>query len=509
MCGVLGVTIPLAEASEESEHLSQSAWAAYEVYRGALTLQHRGQDAAGIASYDQSTSRIFHHKGHGLIADVFDKASLDKLKGLTAIAHNRYATVGTQEMSDIQPVVTGFPTGMALAHNGNIVNYHALSRDLRENFGIQTLSGNDIEIFLYYLSLHLAHKVRMTKNTPAFAELCMAAHELMCKASGGYAIVGLFSNGSLMGMRDPNGIRPLILGEKQIGNLKAYCLASETVALNFLGFEIVRDVAPGELILIDKKGMLHSKVVGKAQSHKPCMFEWVYFSSAESQFENRSIYQTRLRLGKELAKQIKKAIEDRQIKPDIIVPVPDTSRTAAIALAEEISLPYREALIKNRYTFRSFILSSQEKREKAVELKLSPVLSEIKDKSILLVDDSVVRGTTARKIVRLLKHYGAREVTIAVTCPPIIHPCFYGVDLSTRSQLIASDKNLEEIASYLEADHIFYISEADLARAIGVSEFCAACLNGVYPTNIEEAECFSKHRHPRYKQSKISNEVMS
>lgn len=496
MCGIIGITIPAHDLDGSLSALAEQSYAAHEVYRGLLTLQHRGQDAAGIASYDLNSEKISHHKDHGLVVKVFSEKHLDKLKGLSAIGHNRYQTIGQQALSDIQPIVTGFPTGMALAHNGNIVNYHELSQHLSKAFGIQTLSGNDIEIILYYLSLYFAHKTRLTPSAPTEVDLTLACHELVKKAEGGYALIGLFSNGSMMGLRDPNGIRPLVLGEKVLeSGQKAYCLTSESVALNFLGYELVRDINPGELIIIDRHGAIHSNQVTRTVSHKPCMFEWIYFSGAESTLEDKSVYETRLELGKQMGEQIKPLITSKALTPDIIVPVPDTSRTAAIALSETLNIPYREALIKNRYSFRSFILNSQTKREKAVELKLSPVLSEIKDKSILLVDDSIVRGTTSKSIIKLLKKYGAKKIYIAVPCPPITHPCFYGIDLSSKDQLIAHDKNEHAIAEAVGADGVFYLSKDNLSKALRIKDYCGACLDGCYPTSTDDVENFQKLRN--------------
>ena len=286
------------------------------------------------------------------------------------------------------------------------------------------------------------------------------------------------------------------------GDCESYCVCSEAVTLNFLGYELVRDVLPGEILYITKQGELISNIADITNAvsvKKPCMFEWVYFSGAESVIAKKSIYATRLNLGKVLASEIKR---DHSLDVDIVVPVPDTSRTAAISLAEELDLPYREALIKNRYTQRSFILSGQENREKAVELKLSPVISEIRGKKILLVDDSVVRGTTSKKIINLLKKYGAKSVSLAITCPPLRSPCYYGIDFPSANQLVANQKTIPEIEEYLDANKVYYLSEDGLQEAIGLSSLCMACVNGKYPTSIEEGKRFALKRE----EQRINNE---
>jgi amidophosphoribosyltransferase len=490
MCGVLGIISPNGQlSSRKSESL--------DVYRGLLTLQHRGQDAAGILSYDSLTKSFHCQKDLGLVANVFSHDNLKTLKGNMAIGHTRYATAGGNQKDDLQPLVTGFPFGIGLVHNGNLVNYHSVRRKLKKDDNLQMLTSNDLEIFL---NLWCKFMTDGEKKSDFSFHKAVRASEMICQeVEGGFAMLGLIADVGLIALRDPHGIRPLVLGEKTNSDnpdLKEYCLSSETVTLNFLGFTYLRDVAPGEFLHINNDGEILSHVIEfkKKKTPAPCMFEWVYFSGAESAIHNKSVYEARLNLGKLLANKARKLMENGEIQSDVVCPVPDTSRTASISLAENLGLPYREALIKNRYVHRSFILNTQEKRENAVELKLSPVISEIKDKKILLVDDSIVRGTTSKKIISLLKKYGAKEITLAITCPPLRYACYYGIDFPDPVELIAKDKTLEEIAKWVGANKVIYLEESDLNEAIDEKNLCMACVNNNYPTPIKDAEEFIKMR---------------
>lgn len=486
MCGIIGVI-------GTGEQKPSSSWAAYEVYSGLLTLQHRGQDAAGILSYDPKAQKFFHHKELGLVSEVFTQEQITRLHGDIAIGHTRYATAGSDGREDLQPLVSGFPFGVGMIHNGNILNYHSLAEELRTRYKQQLLTNNDLEILLNLWCQHL-----MTQNASSFvfSDAVATVEQIFNTVNGAYSVIGIVSGEGLFAFRDPHGFRPLVLGEKkkEDGSLQ-YCLVSETVTLNFLGYQFVRDIQPGEFIFISLNGTIQSQQVSAKNARQAhCMFEWVYFSAAESTLEGQSVYGARLKLGHLLGKKIRHLLAQNNLKPDIVVPVPDTSRPAAIALAEELQIPFREALIKNRYIHRSFILNSQKERERIVELKLSPVKSEIEGKHLLLVDDSIVRGTTAKKIIALLKKNGAREVTLASTCPPIRFPCYYGIDFPTEEELIANGKNEEEIAESIGAEKVIYLEIEDLKTAIGTPHLCLACLNKDYPTSIEEGKFFGLKR---------------
>ena len=487
MCGVIGVIGPYQE--------DNNCWAAYEAHQALLTLQHRGQDAAGILSYDDHSRRFYSRKDLGLISAVFSKASLEKLHGNMAIAHTRYATTGGNDRIDLQPMVTGLPFGLGMAHNGNLVNYYDLSRKLSEELHLQLLTNNDLEIFISLWCHYLQSKGIPHKTDLKFADAIEATKHIFEQVDGGYACVGLMAEQGLFAFRDPNGIRPLVLGQKQNAQGQTfYCIASETASLQFLGYTFLRDIRPGELIFIESNGKLHSADVLKKSAPAPCMFEWVYFSGAESSMDKRSIYGARLDLGRVLAENVRQAVKKNEIAPDIVCPVPDTSRPATISLAETLGIPYREAFIKNRYVQRSFILNSQEAREKAVQLKLSPIPSEIEGKNILLIDDSVVRGTTSKSIVSLLKTTGAKKITLAITCPAIRHPCFYGIDFPSPKELIATGKTEEEIAKWIGVDKVIYLTTDDLKEAIGKTSLCTGCIDGHYPTSLRGNQEFTHRR---------------
>lgn len=488
MCGVIGVIGPI-----KKPYWSERA--AYEAYRGLLTLQHRGQDAAGILTYDFSKRRFIQTKNLGLVATVFNQENLDSLSGEMAIGHTRYATVGSDGVEDLQPMVAPIPYGVGMVHNGNIVNYYQLADELKTKEKTQLLSDNDIEVMLQIWSKNLVSNWVGDKRDFDFEMAINASKVLLDRVEGAFALLTMVADAGLIALRDPDGIRPLVLGRKKLAeDSYAYCVCSETLTLNFLGYDYYRDVQPGELIFISKEGHLQAQQIKRSQKKSHCMFEWIYFSGAESTIDSKSVYGARLELGKVLAKKVIDHISNENINPDFVCPVPDTSRTAAIALAEEVKLPYREGLIKNRYIQRSFILNEQEAREKAVELKLSPVQSEIEGKNILLVDDSVVRGTTSKKIISLLKRYGAKNVTLAITCPPLRYACYYGIDFPNSDSLIANNKNEKQIASYVGADSVIYLDEDDVKEAIGISELCMACVNNNYPTNVQGAQVFSERR---------------
>lgn len=510
MCGVLGV-IGHPEAS-------------YETYRGLLTLQHRGQDAAGILSYDSRTDEFHLEKDLGLVSQVFNEEKISRLKGSMAIGHTRYSTVGAKDRSNTQPMTKGFPFGIGMAHNGNIVNMADLQKELKVNNQIHSLTKNDLEVLLNLICRKLSEALYEKKSaevsfeggTPVlskadfFKQLQLAVKDLFVVADGGYSVVGVIANFGLFAFRDPHGIRPLLLGRKtlehvsdlsnitsqEISTLKlkneSHCFSSETVAFDFLGYEKVRDLAPGELMLITEQGEVFAEILMQKQK-SPCMFEWIYFSSPESEFEGTSIYQARLRLGEHLGQQLQDKLSELDI--DVVVPVPDTSRTAAISLAEELKIPYREVLIKNRYVQRSFILSSQKSRASTVDVKLSPVKCEIKGKNILLVDDSLVRGTTSQKIIQLLKNAGAKKVYLALTSPPLKYPCFYGIDFPNSKELMAAELNTEQVAQKINADHVEYLSMDNLKKSLHHQEnLCTGCLTGKYPTCLKGAQNFTDQR---------------
>ncbi len=490
MCGVVGL-IGSREASREA-------------FLGLTTLQHRGQDAAGILSYDVDG---FHRvKSLGLVESVFTRDNMRTLTGNMAIGHTRYSTIGRGELHDVQPFLLSYPFGLGMVHNGNIVNCAELAHELRTQNRRHLLTQSDTEVVLNLFAESLAQ----SKESDFFEQICQAVGRIFEKVTGSYSIATLVADHGLVAFRDPLGLRPLVWGRKKGGELasgEAHGVASESVALSFLGYEAFRDVQPGEVVFVDLQGGVHSRVISPASQSataprdssdaRHCMFEWIYFASPESIIDGVPVYGARIQLGKNLAKRVRERIEKGEIEADMIVPVPESSRIAAIALSEELGIPYREVLIKNRYIKRTFILDSQDKRESAVSLKLSPVRSEIEGKKILLVDDSIVRGTTSRKIIELVRAAGAAKVTFVSTCPPITHPCFYGIDFPNPNELLASGRTEAEVCQALGADAVVYQDLPGLRRSLDGPQNknpCTACMDGKYPTDVSCAKKFAESR---------------
>jgi amidophosphoribosyltransferase len=497
MCGVVG--------------LIGTPDAATEAFLGLTTLQHRGQDAAGILSYD---SDGFHRvKNIGLVESVFTRDNMKNLTGNVAVGHARYSTIGRGDLVDVQPLLISYPFGLGMVHNGNIVNCADLAQELKKRSRRHLLTHSDTETVLNVFAEGLAKATGAEDaGDPdlTFEHICKGAGEVFRRVNGSYSIVTLIAGYGLVAFRDPHGIRPLVWGKRKTAGLsaeqgglasgEAHMIASESVALSFNGYEIVRNVEPGEVLFIDMKGQVHTRVIDNRGS-RHCMFEWIYFASPESVIDGVPVYGSRIQLGKNLSKLVKDRMKERGLEADLIVPIPETSRIAAISLSEELGIPYREVLIKNRYIKRTFILDSQEKRQKAVNLKLSPVKSEIEGKRVLLVDDSIVRGTTSRKIIELVRNAGATKVYIVSTCPPIQHPCYYGIDFPSESELIASKRNLAAIEKDLGADAVIYQDVEGLESAINTARTlaggpaqgnskirpCMACIDGKYPTEVAAA----------------------
>jgi amidophosphoribosyltransferase len=490
MCGIVGICHPNQSESETPSEYFASA----EVYQALLMLQHRGQDSAGILSVDSNTGKFHLHKELGQVSHAFDAKSLKRLEGSSAIGHTRYSTIGDIKEADLQPMAVSLPIGIGLVHNGNVSNYDELRNQLISKRNM-FMSDNDLEIMLQMMAAKFVDSAN-NSTSDNFQNLIRATTEVLERVEGGYSVVGLLGGDGMFAFRDPHGIRPLVLGkreqvihDKPTGNF-SFCLTSETCALKFLGFEYVRDVKPGELIWIPEKGEFRSIQLTN-KTALPCMFEWVYFSSADSTLEKHNVYQVRLDLGRLLGKRIEM---DRTLpKFDVVAPVPDTSRPSAIALAEQLSVPFRELLIKNRYVQRSFIMNGQDKRSLAVGMKFAVVDELVRGKNVLLVDDSIVRGTTSKKLIALLKDRGAKSVYLASSCPPIVYPCYYGIDFPTRKELIAAHHNAAEVALELGANGVFYSTMQDLKEALTGNSFCHACLNGEYAYPVRQAPHPSVH----------------
>jgi amidophosphoribosyltransferase len=469
MCGIVGVLgTPLASQ---------------EVHQALLMLQHRGQDSAGILSVDGPTGKFQLHKELGQVSAVFEKKDLDRLQGTSAIGHTRYSTIGEIREADLQPMALSMPVGIGMVHNGNVSNYKEV-REVLLSTQRFFMSDNDLEMILHIMAESYAEANMLSKDL--FNNLSASVLRVLQSVEGGYSVIGLLGNQGMFAFRDMHGIRPLVLGHrKREDGSVAYCLTSETCALKFLGYEVDRDLKPGELIWIDQSGKIQTRNLTEKKP-LPCMFEWIYFSSADSTQENKNVYEVRLRLGELLGERIQRETNLSKLKFDVVAPVPDTSRPAAIALAETLGVPFREVLIKNRYVQRSFITSGQAKRQLAVGLKFSVIDELVVGKRVLLVDDSIVRGTTSKKIIELLRQRGAKEVYLASTCPPIMHPCFYGIDFPSNKELIANHRTVEEVAECLGADGVFYSQMEDLESALSNMSFCRACLNGEYAYPVRQ-----------------------
>lgn len=435
------------------------------IYYGLYALQHRGQESAGITTYGDYG--VNHHYGMGLVTDVFNKSKLEEMKGHVGIGHVRYSTTGASNISNSQPFITDLKDGfVAVAHNGDIVNSGALKQELIKK-GYLFRSTTDSEVVCYLIKEEC---MRNENITDVF-------NNVTAKLKGSYSLVILI-NEDLYVLRDPMAMKPLAMAKTE----DSYIFASETVAFDVTGAEFIRDLEPGELISI-KNGELSSQVLesGKDSKLAHCMFEYVYFARPDSVIDGKSVYSVRLDIGKKL-------YEEFPVDADLVIPVPDSSIPAAIGYARASGIPYGEGLIKNRYVGRTFIMPTQKERELAVKLKVNPMSSEIEGKKIVVVDDSIVRGTTSESLIKILKAAGAKEVHMMIGCPPVIAPCFYGVAMATKEELIANNYSIEEIREKLGADTLGYISIESLIDAIGMDkdDLCLGCLNEEYPTEIPD-----------------------
>ena len=470
MCGIFGVA-----GSDET---------AAEIYTGLIHLQHRGQDATGIITCDSGTGEVYRTKDVGMVSKVLSNEKIKSLKGNIGIGHTRYPTVGVGDRKEVQPFFVKKPDGIGLAFNGNIVNYVTLKKKLKEERRVNLTSSSDAEAMLQIFADEYEKRSGMKG-------IYGAVKKVNDEMIGGYAVVIVIANKGVLAFRDPNGIRPLLVGEKTLNGKKSHAFSSESIALTIQGYNNVTDLAPGEAAFADKDGKLHRKILHK-EKPAPCVFEWVYFSTVESVIEGKPVYEIRKKLGVQLAEKIKRKWPELEV--DLVMPVPDTSRPAANALAGALGVPYEEGLVKNRYIGRTFIMPVQKLREDAVKLKLKPIESTIKGKKVMVVDDSIVRGTTSRRIVKLLRESGAKKVYFVSTFPPIVNPCFYGIDFQRREELIASGKTVSQIEKEIGADRLVYMDVKGLEQAVGTNKLCTACVTNKYPTPLKHAKELSELR---------------
>ncbi|MEJ2128090.1 MAG: amidophosphoribosyltransferase [Woeseiaceae bacterium] len=466
MCGVVGIV--------SHRPVNQ------EIYDALTVLQHRGQDAAGIVTWGEDGLR--QRKSNGLVRDVFRHRHMLRLTGNVGIGHIRYPTAGGSRASEAQPFYVNSPYGICLGHNGNLTNCDELSELLTREDRRHLSTGSDSEVLLNVFAHELQERTNGKPTPEQIFDAVEAVHE---RCRGGYAVVALIVGIGVVAFRDPNGIRPLVVGERKWEDGTDYMVASESVALDILQFERSRDVKPGETVFIDVGGKLHSREHGKPTRHTPCIFEFVYFARPDSILDNLSVYKTRLRMGEQLAGKIVRDFPDHDI--DVVIPIPDTSRTAAVQVAHHLGTKYREGFIKNRYIGRTFIMPGQAERTKSVRQKLNAIDLEFRNKNVLLVDDSIVRGTTSRQIIKLAREAGARKVYFASAAPPVRYPNVYGIDMPAAAELIANGRSVEEVQELIGADRLIYQDLHGLIRSVrhdnsDIEEFDTSCFSGEYVT---------------------------
>lgn len=422
-----------------------------EIFDGLTSLQHRGQDAAGISTLDE-TGRIHVVKGAGLVRDVVRTRHMYRLQGNVGIGHVRYPTAGTDSEESAQPFYVNAPFGITLGHNGNLTNTDKLVEELETKDFRHLNTNSDSEVLLNILAHELQEQIKEDK--PVTERIFGAVKKVQERCEGAYAVTALISGRGLLAFRDLNGIRPLVFGKRQDEGGTSYMVASETVALDQAGYEFERNVEPGEIIFIDLDGNFNSKKADSRPPHTPCLFEFVYMARSDSIIDEISVYKTRLRLGDKLGRQILEEWKDKEI--DVVMPIPDTSRTAASVVSHILNVKYREGFTKNRYIGRTFIMPGQETRKKNVRQKLNTIDLEFKDKNVLLVDDSIVRGTTSKEIVQMAREAGAKNVYFASAAPMVQYPSVYGIDMPAADELIAHDRTVEEVNKLIGSDDLIF-----------------------------------------------------
>ncbi|MGD8742087.1 MAG: amidophosphoribosyltransferase [Granulosicoccaceae bacterium] len=466
MCGVIGVV--------GCSHVNQT------IYDGLTVLQHRGQDAAGIMTCENG--RLFLRKSNGLVRDVFHTRHMLRLKGMMGIGHVRYPTAGSSSTAEAQPFYVNSPYGVALAHNGNLTNSDELKHDIfREDLRhLNTDSDSEVLLNVFAHELQALGKLQIDAN-----DVFRAVARVHERCRGGYAVVAMITDFGVVGFRDPNGIRPLAFGCRQTDKGPECIIASESVAIDAVGFQLIRDVEPGEAVFIDTKGELHTQQCARNPQLTPCIFEHVYFARPDSIMDDVSVYKARLRMGEKLAEKIKREWPEQDI--DVVIPIPDTSRTSALQMANRLGVLYREGFIKNRYIGRTFIMPGQQQRKKSVRQKLNAIDLEFRGKNVMLVDDSIVRGTTSQQIIQMAREAGANKVYFASASPPVKYPNVYGIDMPSAHELIAHGRSEEEVCRKIGADRLIYQELDDLIDAVhrgnkDIQSFDTSVFNGEYVT---------------------------
>ncbi|MDB4029016.1 amidophosphoribosyltransferase [Gammaproteobacteria bacterium] len=493
MCGIVGIF--------SETHVASS------IYESLLMLQHRGQDAAGMVVCDQN-GRLHSRKSMGYVRDAFQQRHMNKLEGHYGIGHVRYPTAGGSGKDFAQPMYVNSPYGISLAHNGNLTNSKALARELFHAEMRHLNTDSDSEVLLNIFAHELAKQRAILPSPKHFFQAVKKTHS---RCHGAYAVVALITGFGLIAFRDPKGIRPLVIGERDGKDRKEYIIASENASFSALGFNTLRDVEPGEAVLIDINGQLHSQQCADNPEPMPCLFEYVYLARPDATLDKISVYKARMRMGKKLANKIMRINPNHDI--DVVIPIPDSSTTAALQVATELNIPYRDGFVKNRYIGRTFIMPYQEERKKSVRRKLNILDLEFKGKNVLLVDDSIVRGTTSQKIIEMAKEAGAKKVYFSSAAPPVKFQNLYGIDMASTSELIASNKTEEDVAEAIGADWLIYQDLEDLIASAQegnplIKQFEISIFNGEYPTPISQ-EYLQDLEASRQDSIKVSREKLS
>ncbi|MEZ5987738.1 MAG: amidophosphoribosyltransferase [Planctomycetota bacterium] len=464
-----------------------------DVLDGLLAIQHRGQDAAGVVTWDGN--RFNAKKGLGLVREVFSAKHLDRLQGHMAVGHVRYPTVGKGESVDVQPFWHDFPFGIAMAHNGNVTNFIDLKRDYFPKHGFQLTSDCDLEAVLDVMAKALVDGGKV--DDLDVEDVYAAVGEVFRVVKGAYSVVGMIAGKGMFAFRDPFGIKPIVLGERQEEGGVCYAVASESVVLDVTGFKVVRDLEAGEVLWIGRDRRLQSRKLTRSP-HRPCIFELVYFARPDSILDHMSVYKTRMRMGEAIARKF----EASGLEADVVIPVPESARTAAQAMAQVLGIPCREGLVKSRYIGRTFIMPDDGARKKSVRQKLNPIPLEFEGKRVLLLDDSIVRGHTSKELVRMAREAGAAKVYLASYSPPLLYPCPYGIDMSTKKEFIARDRDHAALTAEIGCDALVYqdldeMVEAARVGSKGIEGFCTACCDGNYPTGDITADILEKIEEER------------
>ncbi len=491
MCGIIGIVA--------KKDVNQR------LYDGLTVLQHRGQDAAGIVTY--AKGRMHLRKANGLVRDVFSTADMIRLKGRMGIGHVRYPTAGTSSSAEAQPLYVNSPYGIALSHNGNLTNTKELKKELfkQDLRHLNTNSDSEVLLNVFAHQLQEGGKLRINEE-----DVFAAVEGVHARCRGAYASIAMITGYGIVGFRDPHGIRPVVYGKRETKKGTEYCIASESVALDVLGFTLIRDIQPGEAVIITYEGEIFTRQCAPQAESSPCIFEYVYFARPDSIIDKISVYKTRLRMGEYLARKIQRTWHDHDI--DVVIPIPDTSRSSAIGLANTLGVKYREGFIKNRYIGRTFIMPGQKQRKKSVKQKLNAMDLEFRDRNVLLVDDSIVRGTTSKQIVKMAREVGAKKVYFASASPAVCYPNVYGIDMPSPREFVAHGRDVEQIARKIGVDRLIYQDLEDLIKACRrgnpeIEKFDTSVFTGEYVTGDVDSKYLQKLDQRRNNASKKKKQL--